>query len=222
MSSISVTCPAAISTATNRSKLSAIWDSQEWKDFVKFHTERIGKCEMCQKKEGDIAINKDGNEYVVHLTVDHPFRWAYKSKELYLNYELSMCRVVCRTCNSAFERHADICPECLANYKADTQPLCNDCLFKRYPAAKELYEKGQADQKARQAARTRKNNRKKNPHSCTHRGLDQKCKRKSGSICEHNTRNAPKKCPHFKPTSTWEEQKDRAKAWKKEQDKGWT
>ena len=194
-----VSNPQARRTATNRSVLSAIWASDEWKAFVKYHTERVGKCENCQKREGDIAINKDGEEYVVHLTVDHPFRWAYKSKELYLDFELSMCRVVCRTCNSAFERHADICPECLKSYKEDKQPVCNECLFKRYPKAKELYERGQKDQESRQAARTRKNKRKKDPHSCERRGQEQKCKYRPGMICPHNTLNAPKnKCGHFK------------------------
>ena len=198
MSSITTTCPAAISTATNRSKQTAIWASAEWKAFVKYHTERIGYCEDCKKKEGDIAINKDGNEYIVHLTVDHPFRWAYKSKELYLNYELSMCRVVCRTCNGAFERHADICPECLKNYKSDRQPICDRCMLERSPKVRELYDQGSQDQENRQAARTRKNYRKKNPHSCERRGKDQKCKRTPGAICEHNTRNAPNKCRYFK------------------------
>lgn len=201
MSDITVSCPAAISTATNRSKLAAIWSSPEWADFVKFHTERIGKCEQCGKKEGDIAINKDGNEYIVHLTVDHPFRWAYKSKELYLDFERSMCRVVCRTCNSCFERGLDICPECKNNYKKMGEPVCRDCLFKRYPETKAEYEKGQEEQKRRQAARTQKKRQKANPHSCHYHGLGVKCKRTPGATCQHNTRNAPNKCERWKARS---------------------
>jgi len=194
-----VTCPQNRSTATNRSKLSAIWNSPEWKAFVKYHTERVGYCENCKKKENDIAINTDGEEYVVCLTVDHPYRWAYKSKELYLNFEASMCRVVCRTCNSSFERGLDICPECLKAYKQIREPMCRECLFKKHPEAKIAYEKGHRDQRDRQNARNRKKRSKKNPHSCKHRGQDQRCKYRPGMICEHNTKNAPKnKCGHFK------------------------
>ncbi len=194
-----VSCPQARRTATNRSMLSAIWSSPEWKAFVKFHTERVGECEKCHKKEGDIAVNNDGEEYVVHLTVDHPFRWAYKSRELYLDYDSSMCRVVCRTCNSGFERHLDICPVCLRRYKPDTQPMCNECYFSQNPSAKALYEEGRRDQKRRQAARNQKKRRALNPHSCDRRGLWQKCKYRPGMVCDQNTRNAPKnKCGHFK------------------------
>jgi hypothetical protein len=199
MSDITVSCPAAISTATNRSKLSAIWSSQEWKDFVAFHTNRIGKCEQCGKREGDIAINADGEGYTVHLTVDHPFRWSYKTPELYLDFEKAMCRVVCRTCNSCLERGLDICPSCKTNYKNMREPICRTCLFIAHPEARLAFEKGQAEQKDRQNARNTKKRRKANPHSCKFHGLTGiTCSKSSGAICEHNTRNAPKKCLKFK------------------------
>jgi len=199
MSEITVSCPAAISTATNRSKLAAIWSSPEWADFVKHHTTRVGYCEQCGKREGDIAVNADGEEYTVHLTVDHPYRWSYKTPDLYLDFEKSMCRVVCRTCNSCFERGLDICPECRTNYKQMREPICRECLFKKHPEAKVAFEKGQQEQKQRQAARSQKKKRQKTPHTCHYRGLEgQRCKRTPGAICEHNTKNAPNKCLKFK------------------------
>ena len=198
MSSITTTCPQTESTATNRSKLAAIWKSPEWEEFVRVNT--AGKeCEQCHKKEGDTAINSDGEPYTVHLTVDHPFRWAYKSKALYLDFEASMCRVVCRTCNSLFEKGLDICPECLKNYKQMREPICRPCLFKRHPEAKEAFELGQQDQKNRQNARSRKKRQKANPHPCDRRGVLQRCLWRPGAVCDQNRANAPKnKCGHFK------------------------
>lgn len=192
------TCPQTRSTATNRSALSEIWKSPEWLEFVRVNT--AGKeCEECHKREGDIALNSDGEEYIVHLTVDHPFRWAYKSKALYLDFKASMCRVTCRTCNNCFERGLDICPECLKNYKQMREPICRDCLFRKHPEAKVAYEQGQRDQRSRQTARTRKKRQKKNPHPCHHRGLEQRCKYRPGMICQHNRVNAIKNlCGHFK------------------------
>lgn len=198
MSSITVTNPGAIRTATNRSALSAIWKSPEWAEFVRVNT--AGKeCEQCHKREGDIAINRDGREYVVHLTVDHPYRWAYKSREIYLDFERSMARVVCRTCNSSFERGLDICPACLENYKQMREPICRECLFRKYPELKAAYDAGQEDQKQRQNARNRRKRRKLNPHPCERRGQEQRCKYRPGMVCNQNARNAPKnKCGHFK------------------------
>jgi hypothetical protein len=198
MSSITVSSPQAVSTATNRSKLDAIWKSPEWAAFVAKHT--AGKvCENCKKAEGDIAINSEGEEYIVHLTVDHPFRWAYKSKELYLDFEASMCRVVCRTCNSAFERGLDMCPRCLTHYKQMREPICRDCLFELHPEAKAAFEQGQQDQKDRQRNRSRVKRDRKNPHPCARRGLLQRCLRTPGAVCDQNRANAPKnRCGHYK------------------------
>jgi len=194
-----VTSPQAISTATNRSKLSKIWSSPEWAAFVKKHT--AGKvCENCKKVEGDIAINNDGEEYVVHLTVDHPFRWAYKSEALYLDFEASMCRVVCRTCNSLFEKGLDMCPRCLKNYKQMREPICRDCLFELYPAAKAAFEQGQKDQKDRQRNRSKKHQLKKDPHPCDrHSRQSVNCLWPGYGACDQNRKNASKnKCGHYK------------------------
>lgn len=193
------TNPGTIKTATNRSQLSAIWASPEWKAFVAKHT--AGKCcENCKKKEGDTAINADGEPYTVHLTVDHPYRWAYKDPALYLDFEKAMCRVVCRTCNSAFERGLDICPVCLQNYKQMREPICRPCYFKAHPEAEAAFLRGQQDQKARQAARSRIKRDRKNPHPCARRGQLQRCLWRPGAVCDQNRRNAPKNgCGHYKP-----------------------
>ena len=192
------TCQPARSTATNRSLLDAIWASDEWKEFVRVNTE--GKeCEECHRKEGEIAQNADGEDYVVHLTVDHPFRWAYKSKELYLDFEASMCRVVCRTCNGLFEKGLDICPVCRKVYKPMREPMCRECYFEKYPQARAAYEAGKENQKNRQNARNRKKRLKKHPHPCDRRGQEQRCRYRPGMICNQNARNAPKNfCGHFK------------------------
>jgi hypothetical protein len=206
----SCTCPAATSTATNRSKLSAIWSSDEWKEFVRVNT--AGKeCEQCHKKEGDIAVNSDGEDYTVHLTVDHPFRWAYKSKELYLDFNKAMCRVVCRTCNSCFERGLDICPECLKNYKQMREPICRECLFKKHPEAKIAFEQGQQDQKERQAARSKKKRAQSNPFPCAHKLLSGRCT-KSQQQCTFSRQKClrdPKKggCPKARPRKLKEDVK---------------
>jgi hypothetical protein len=186
-------------TATNRSKLSAIWASEEWRVFVEKHT--AGKsCEMCGKREGDTAINTEGEPYTVHLTVDHPFRWAYKSMELYLDFEASMCRVVCRTCNSLFEKGLDICPRCLKSYKQMREPICRECLFELHPEARAAFEAGQRDQKERQRARSRIKRDRANPHPCKHRGQLRRCLRKPGAVCDQNRKNAPKNgCGHYNP-----------------------
>jgi hypothetical protein len=134
----------------------------------------------------------------VHPTVDHPFRWAYKSKDLYLDFEASMCRVVCRTCNGLFEKGLDICPVCKKVYKPMREPMCRECYFEKYPQARVAFEQGQIDQKNRQRLRSLKRKHKKNPHPCARHGQLQRCLRKPGAICEHNRVNAPKKCRYFK------------------------
>jgi len=200
MNSITVTNPGTVRTATNRSVLDAIWASPEWKAFVKFHTERIGKCEQCHKREGDIAINNEGGEYVVHLTVDHPYRWAYADPALYLDFEASMARVVCRTCNSAFERGLDICPVCLQNYKQMREPICRPCYFKAHPEAEAAYIRGKQDQKDRQRARGKKRQLKKDPHPCDrHSKQSVNCLWPGYGACDQNRKNASKnKCGHYK------------------------
>lgn len=195
------TCPQTESTATNRSQMSAIWASPEWKQFLADNIKPDSVCEQCGKKEGDIAINKDGEPYTVHLTIDHPFRWAYKSKELYLDFEASMCRIVCRTCNSSFERGLDICPVCKKHYKPMREPMCRECYFEKYPQAREAYEAGKRDQKNRQRARKVKREFKKNPHPCgRHSKQSINCLWPGYGACDQNRKNAPKnKCGHYKP-----------------------
>ena len=124
--------PGNIRVINNRKKIRKWWQSPVWKEFVRINTE--GKCcEKCRVNKGEVR----GDRKPARLTVDHPYREAYKTLELYLDFLKSRCRVLCTTCNWLQEKGKDICPVCLIHYKPFSVEKCWYCHLKEHPEIEE-------------------------------------------------------------------------------------
>lgn len=142
-----VTNPGAIRTENHRKRLKKWWQSKEWKEYVKVHTE--GKhCKECGCRTGQVK----GERKPAVLTINHLYRDLYNDFEEYLKFAEDKTEVTCTTCNWMFEKGMDVCPVCfsetVAKYKKWNQPMCSACYNKFHPEIRVERERKRAVKKA--------------------------------------------------------------------------
>ena len=116
---------------TNRKKkLQKTWSGKEWKEKRLAFINGRG-CSWCGSKE--------------YLTVHHPLRNSY-GKELYLDFYLSQCVVLCRRCHSALHAGKVLCA-CKEHYRPFDAEMCFTCYTKKFP---EILEKVKFDKEQKQ------------------------------------------------------------------------
>jgi len=108
---------------TRRKRLQKTWSTKEWKEKRAAFIGDRG-CSWCGSKE--------------YLTVHHPFRNGY-GKELYLDFFLSQCVVLCRRCHSALHAGKVLCV-CKKHYKPFDAEMCFTCYASKYPEVLEKVE----------------------------------------------------------------------------------
>ena len=135
--------PENIRTLNHRKRLKKWWNSKEWKEYVRIHTE--GKCcEECGVKAGEV---RNGRRPAI-LTVNHLYRDLYNSLEDYLKFSSDKTQVTCTTCNWLFEKGMNWCPQCRKRYKKWYQPVCSSCFNETHPEIKEAREREVAELKS--------------------------------------------------------------------------
>ena len=124
---------------TRRKKLNKTWQSKEWKEKRLAFINGRG-CSWCGSKE--------------YLTVHHPYRSAY-GKDLYIDFYLSGCVVLCRKCHSALHVGKTLC-ECKKHYRPFDADMCFPCYCIKFPEALEKVKAYKEAQKASQKAYRKK------------------------------------------------------------------
>ena len=112
-----------VRTSNRKKKLQKTWAGKLWKEK---RLEFIGDrgCSWCGSKE--------------YLTVHHPYRNSYGS-ELYMDFYLSQCVVLCRRCHSALHAGKVLC-ECREHYRPFDAQECFVCYASKYPEVLEKVE----------------------------------------------------------------------------------
>ena len=110
-------------TKKRRERLRDTWSSKEWKEKRLAFIGTQG-CSWCGSRE--------------YLTVHHPYRNGY-GKELYMDFYLSQCVVLCRRCHAALHAGKELC-SCKQGYKPFDADTCFTCYSKKHP---EILEKVQ-------------------------------------------------------------------------------
>lgn len=124
---------------TRKKKLAKIWSGKEWKEArLKFINGR--GCAWCGSKE--------------YLTVHHPYRSSY-GKELYLDFYLSKCVVLCRKCHSALHAGKVLC-SCKRGYKPFDADECFNCYSEKYPEVLEKVKLAKEEKKRQEKLRRKK------------------------------------------------------------------
>jgi hypothetical protein len=142
MSDISVSNPQARRTSTRRTNLKKKWTGKQWKvareGFIKSHG---SKCEWCGHTD--------------HLTVHHPQRNSY-GDDVYLDFGLSECILLCRQCHAAVHAGRSLCErnheDGENHYRWHDAAMCGVCFLKEHPEIiqkrKESEQKKRDNQKA--------------------------------------------------------------------------
>jgi hypothetical protein len=175
--SIEVSNPQTRRVNNRRKNLNKTWSGKAWKEarigFIESHG---GKCEWCGSSE--------------HLTVHHPMRNSY-GPDVYLDFALSECVLLCRSCHAALHNGRVLCtrehPDGLNHYKWHDADMCGYCYLLEHPEIKE---------KKAVAKREQARNRRSLNHPCSRRGKEQKCRRKAGVICQYTPKKA-EGCDYF-------------------------
>ena len=180
---ISTSPPETTRTNTRRKNLKKKWTGKEWKlAREKFIQERGGKCEWCGSTD--------------KLTVHHPMRNGY-GDQVYLNFYLSGCVLLCSKCHAAIHAGLVLCERDHADgeshYRWHDAEMCSYCFLKIHPELKE-----QKKRDRNKAKRKKTQARAAARHPCRYRGIEQKCKRKPGTICEFTGKKSGN-CKYFKP-----------------------
>jgi hypothetical protein len=102
--------------STNRkAKNRKLWTSARWRKKRKEYINACGgHCSWCGSTE--------------YLVVHHPFLESYEDNEVYLNFYLSGCIVLCRRCHFAVHKGLVLCPRCKKNYCSPRYEHCYSCL----------------------------------------------------------------------------------------------
>lgn len=134
------TCPEQIRTNTRRKNLKKKWGGKEWKVArEKFIQERGAKCEWCKGTE--------------RLTVHHPQRNGY-GDQVYLNFYLSGCVLLCSRCHAALHAGKVLCEREHADgenhYRWHDAEMCSYCFLQEHPEIKELAEIARSEKRKRQ------------------------------------------------------------------------
>lgn len=142
---IEVSNPGARATKTRRNNLNKTWQSKAWKEarsgFIVSHG---GKCEWCGSPE--------------HLTVHHPQRNSY-GPEVYLNFALSECILLCRSCHAGLHAGRVLCEreheDGKNHYRWHDAEMCSYCYLKEHPEIKDKKDraKREANKKRRELAK---------------------------------------------------------------------
>ena len=121
--------------SNRKKKLRKTWSGKEWQEKRKAFINGRG-CLWCGSKE--------------YLTVHHPYRSSY-GKELYLDFYLSKCVILCRRCHSALHAGKVLC-ECKEHYRPFDADECFTCYSKKYPEVLEKVKLAKEAIKAKQKA----------------------------------------------------------------------
>lgn len=194
-------CPQERCITNRRATHRQWWRDPEWKALVKKET--AGKCcEECGAREGDIRVNANGKSHVIHLTLDHPDRWAYASFETYIA-STTPKKVVCNDCNRGFERGLKICPECKQRYCHWRSEMCRECYRKAHPELESEYAAGKEARRLDKNFRERQKRAKlaARNHPCQRRRPHQRCNLASVTVCAFTAKKAII-CRKFKPKIT--------------------
>lgn len=137
---ISPVPPEITRTNTRRKNLKKKWTGKEWKIAREtFIQERGGKCEWCGSTE--------------RLTVHHPQRNGY-GDQVYLNFYLSGCVLLCSRCHAALHAGKVLCEREHADgekhYRWHDAEMCSYCFLQEHPEIKELAEIARAEKRKRQ------------------------------------------------------------------------
>lgn len=121
------------SKKARRKKLTKTWQSKEWKDKKKAFIGERG-CSWCGSQE--------------YLTVHHPFRNGY-GPEIYMDFYLSKCVILCRRCHAALHKGLVLC-QCKKHYRPFDAEECFTCYSTKYPEVLKKVKQYKEDQKEKQ------------------------------------------------------------------------
>lgn len=136
----STTCQPARATSSRRKSLKKTWTGKAWKEArAGFIKSRGGTCEWCKSRE--------------RLTVHHPQRNSY-GPEIYMDFALSECILLCARCHAALHAGRVICErehdDGEIHYRWHDAEMCGFCFLKLHPEIKIAAEKAKKEKQKRQ------------------------------------------------------------------------
>lgn len=218
MSPIEVSCPETRRVNGRRRALRSRWKGPRWEQLKKDHIFPDSVCVHCLCHDGEQRRNrrtgelmfytsgkKEGQPILVKLTINHKDRDSYRTEEDYLTWNPDKMEICCVYCNGKIEKGEKPCPVCGVRYVHwTTDGPCRECREAANPELK----KEREERKARQDELTRINRNARNrkqadfkrylSHPCKRRGTEQRCKRRTGLVCDFTAKKAVA-CIHFRP-----------------------
>ena len=221
-SSITVTNPQQRRIDNRQLTHSDWWNTPEWAAMKAENIYPDSTCCKCgyhdrerrRDRQGQPRNYKSGEPMFCSLTIHHVTDEKYLTFKEYLTFDED-CQIMCTTCHNRGHRLGMvICPVCKVNYIPawDGSTECRDCYEDRTPGARE---KRQENEKVRaenqrlrsnQRARNRNDKKRKASHPCKKRGLEQRCLRRPGDVCDYTAKKATdekKGCPWLKKNPQW-------------------
>jgi hypothetical protein len=167
------------------------------------HEEWLQSPEYKENKRLFLIANPWCEEYlavgvkVPAILVHHKNKWSYKSKALFCDLFNNGAMALSNKGHFCNHHGLKICPDC-KDRVCDAKALrCTVCEAKINPWVKAEIEKGKQERKDRNnaKARSRTAQRVYQTFPCIRRGTEQRCRRKTGLICDYSAKKA-KDCPY--------------------------
>lgn len=167
------------------------------------HEEWLKSPEYLEQKRLFLIANPWCEEYlavgkkVPAILAHHKNKWSYKSKALFCDLFNNGAMALSHRGHWCNHHGMKICPDCKDKVCDAKAERCTACEAKVNPWVKEEIEKGKQERKDRNNARARSRTAQRvyANFPCIRRGTEQRCRRRTGLICNYSAKTA-KNCPN--------------------------
>lgn len=169
------------------------------------HEEWLKSPEYIEQKRLFLIANPWCEEYlavgkkVPAILAHHKNKWSYKSNALFCDLFNNGAMSLSNKGHFCNHHGLRICPDC-KDKTCDAKAMrCTACESKINPWVKEEILKGIQERKDRNNAKARSKTAKRvyEKFPCIRRGTEQRCRRRTGLICNYSAKKAPD-CPYYR------------------------